>query len=294
MSSAGSISAGTTSVIVVSADSGPLLADCVERVLASSSEIELILVDNASRDGQPQKAIAAHSDDARLCFLENAYNMGFGPACNRGATIARGDVLVFVNPDCLLEADSVARLRSTLEQSADIGIVGADVRDQAGEPSPASRRRDPTLRRVVATLTGLARREARSPSLGGVAIPGRRPIHPESVDAISGACFAIRRDVFDRVGGFDEAYFLHFEDLDLCRRVRDAGWRVLFDPTTPVCHAQGSSSHHRRAFVARHKHAGMWRWFNRHDPAARNPLLRGMVWLGIRAHLLWVQMRELF
>ncbi len=287
-------SAGVTSVVVVSADSGPLLVECVGRVLASNSDVELILVDNASTDGQPQRAIAAHAGDTRLHFIDNADNIGFGPACNRGAKIAHGDVLVFVNPDCLLEVDSVARLRSTLEQSADIGIVGADVRDQFGEPTAASRRRDPTMRRVVATLTGAARLESRWPALAGVAIPGQRPIDPESVDAISGACLAIRRDVFDRLGGFDEGYFLHFEDLDLCRRIRDARLRVLLDPSAPVRHLQGSSSHHRAAFVARHKHAGMWRWFNRFDPAAHNPLLRGLVWMGIRAHLGWVQLRQLF
>ncbi|MEO6076238.1 MAG: glycosyltransferase family 2 protein [Dokdonella sp.] len=292
MKSAGLTSAGLTSVIVVSADSGPLLVDCVKRVLFSIGDVELILVDNASTDGEPQKAIAAHAGDTRLHYLGNADNIGFGPACNRGAKIAHGDVLVFVNPDCLVEVDSIARLRSSLARSADVGIVGADVRDHNGEPTEASRRRDPTLRRVAATLTGAAKFELRWPALAGVAISGARPTNPGSVDAISGACFAIRRDVFDGLGGFDEGYFLHFEDLDLCRRVRDAGLRVLLDPGVPVRHLQGSSSHHRAAFVARHKHAGMWRWFNRFDPAARNPLLRGMVWLGIRAHLGWVQLRK--
>lgn len=293
LANAGLTRAGLTSVIVVSADSGPLLVDCVNRLLASSDDVELILVDNASTDGHPQRAIAAHADDTRLRYLNNAENIGFGPACNRGALVARGDVLVFVNPDCLLENVSVTRLRSTLEHSDDVGLVGADVRNGSGEPTAASRRRDPTLRRVLMTLVGAARFESHWPALSGVAVPGERPIYPESVDAISGACFAIRRDVFDRLGGFDEAYFLHFEDLDLCRRVRDAGFRVFLDPGAPVRHLQGSSSHHRAAFVARHKHAGMWRWFNRFDPAARNPLLRGMVWLGIRAHLVWSRLREI-
>ncbi|MFZ2237668.1 MAG: glycosyltransferase family 2 protein [Dokdonella sp.] len=294
LTSADLTSADLTSVIVVSADSGPLLADCVERVLASTSDVELILVDNASTDGVPQRTIAAHAGDTRLRFVDNADNIGFGPACNRGAKIANGDVLLFVNPDCLVVADSVAQLRSTLGQCAGVGIVGADVRDQSGVPTPASRRRDPTLRRVVATLTGAARLASRWPALAGVAIPGERPTDPESVDAISGACFAIRRDTFDRLGGFDEGYFLHFEDIDLCRRVRDVGLRVLLDPGAPVRHFQGSSSQHRMVFVARHKHAGMWRWFNRFDPAAKNPLLRGLVWLGIRAHLGWFRLREFF
>ncbi len=292
LTSAGLTSAGLTSVIVVSADSGAPLVDCVARVLASISDVELVLVDNGSSDGQPQRAIAEHADDERLHYLDNADNIGFGPACNRGAKLAHGDVLLFLNPDCLLEVDTASRLRTTLEHFADAGIVGADVRDAEGWPTPSSRRRDPTLRRVVATLTGAAGFESQWPALAGVAIPGKHPVDPESVDAISGACFAIRRDVFDQLGGFDEGYFLHFEDLDLCRRVRDAGLSVMLDPSVPVRHLQGSSSHHRTAFVARHKHSGMWRWFNRFDPASRNPLLRGLVWVGIRAHLGWFLLRE--
>lgn len=290
--SAGLTRAGLTSVIVVSSDSGQIVVDCVARVLASTGDVELILVDNASRDGQPQRARATHAGDARLQIVGNIANTGFGPACNQGVILARGDVLLFLNPDCLVEADTITRLRATLANSADAGIVGADVRDAEGWPTPSSRRRDPTLRRVLATLTGAARFETRWPALAGVAIPGEHPAGPESVDAISGACFAIGHDEFNRLGGFDEGYFLHFEDLDLCRRARDAGSRVLLDPGARVRHLQGSSSHHRAAFVARHKHAGMWRWFNRFDPAARNPLLRGLVWLGIRAHLDWFRLRD--
>ena len=94
----------------------------------------------------------------------------------------------------------------------------------------------------------------------------------------------VRRDVFDEIGGFDEGYFLHAEDLDLCRRVRDAGWSVVCANTIRVVHGKGGSSRRRPLFVARHKHRGLWRWFVKFDPAARNPLLRAMVWAGIWLH----------
>ncbi|MEP6941023.1 MAG: glycosyltransferase family 2 protein, partial [Rudaea sp.] len=103
----------------------------------------------------------------------------------------------------------------------------------------------------------------------------------EDVDAISGALILMSRDAFERVGGFDEGYFLHCEDLDLCRRVRDAGYRVVCASEIRVLHAKGGSSRQRPVFVAWHKHRGMWRWFNKFDPAARNPLLRVFVWSGI-------------
>jgi N-acetylglucosaminyl-diphospho-decaprenol L-rhamnosyltransferase len=281
--------AGLASVIVVAADSGPLLLACVESILAGNpgDPLELLLVDNASVDGVVAQVEATHRADARLRILRNASNIGFGPACNHGATHARGDVFILLNPDCLVPGDFVARARAALSSDARIGVLGVQVTDAHGRAARGNRRRDPTLRRAVATLTGLARLEARWPAWQGVEMPPANGSGIETVEAVSGACMILPRAAFERVGGFDEGYFLHAEDLDLCRRARDAGWRVAIDPGSQVVHAQGSSSRARPLFVARHKHRGMWRYFRKFDPAARNPLLRGLVWTGIWAHFLF-------
>jgi hypothetical protein len=115
-------------------------------------------------------------------------------------------------------------------------------------------------------------------------MPATTAVDLETVDAVSGACMLLPRAVFEKIGGFDEGYFLHAEDLDLCRRARAAGFRVAVAAGLCVNHAQGSSSHHRMLFVARHKHHSMWRYFCRFDPAARSLPLRGLVWLGIWSH----------
>jgi GT2 family glycosyltransferase len=277
--------AALTSVVVVAADSGPLLQTCVDAVLAISEPLELILVDNASVDGEVERARAAHADDARLRVLRNPSNLGFGPACNRGAAIARGDVFVFLNPDCTVPSTIVRDLRAALREVSNIGVLGVEVKNPDGSSARGNRRRDPSLRRAFATMTGLSRFQSRWPALQGVEMAAStQGDRLETVEAISGACMILPRAAFERVGGFDEAYFLHAEDLDLCRRVRDAGLRVAIAPALHVVHAQGSSSRSRPLFVARHKHRGMWRYFVKFDPAARNPLLRAFVWAGIWAH----------
>lgn len=277
------------SVVVVAADSGPVLRECVDAVLASDADVELVLVDNASSDGEPEACLRARGGDGRLRLLTNASNLGFGPACNRGAAFARGDALVFLNPDCVVERSTLSRLDATAAADPSVGLLGVMVHSPDGRIARGTRRRDPTLRRALMSATGLARFEHRWPGLAGVEMPpaGNDAPDIEPVDAVSGACLFVPRAVFDAVGGFDEAYFLHVEDLDLCRRVRDAGWRVALVRSLAVMHAQGSSSRRRPWFVARHKHRGMWRWFMRFDPAARNPLLRSLVRLGIDAHLAW-------
>jgi GT2 family glycosyltransferase len=223
--------------------------------------------------------------DPRLRILRNEANIGFGPACNRGAALARGDALLFLNPDCLIEADTIVGLRDCAQQCPDAGVLGVRVLDVVGTVEAASRRREPSLRRSLNSLIGLSRLEHRFPACAGIDMPAPKgSTEVEPVDAISGACMFLPRTAYDRLGGFDEGYFLHCEDLDLCRRARDAGLAVLFVPTLSVRHEQGSSSFRRPLFVSRHKHCGMWRYFRSFDPAARNPVLRFLVGGGIWLH----------
>lgn len=266
------------SVIVVSADSGPGLCDCVRRVLACTTPLELLLIDNASRDGVPQALARAHDHDPRFRLIQNRANLGFGTAVNLAAVQAVGGILLLLNPDCLLDQASMDRLLAAFAREKQVGLLGAVVCDARGVPDPASYRRDPLLRRALASLFG-GKSER-------VEMGGAMPDHLVEAEAVSGALMLLPRHLFERLGGFDEGYFLHCEDLDLCRRVRDAGWRVLLAGDVRVLHGKGGSSRHRPVFVSRHKHRGMWRWFRKFDPAARNPLVAAAVWLGIWAHFL--------
>ncbi len=266
------------SVIVVAADSGASLRECVRAVLAWSLPLELLLIDNGSSDGVPQALDRALNGDPRLRLIYNYANLGFGPAVNRAAAHARGDQFLVLNPDCVLDQPGIQRLRDILASEPHAGLLGAVVCDADGVPDPASLRRDPLLRRALNTLRG---------KLGdGIHVTGPLPDHVVDAEAVSGAVMLLPRAVFERLRGFDEGYFLHCEDLDLCRRVRDAGYRVLLAGDVHVLHGKGSSSAHRPVFVSRYKHRGMWRWFRKFDPAARQPLLAGLVWAGIWVHFL--------
>ena len=264
------------SVIVVSADSGPSLRECVRCVLASTLSLELILIDNASHDGVPSAIERAHAHDARLKVLYNHKNLGFGPAVNLAAKQANGQALLILNPDCLLHEDDLRRLLALLAARPKAGLIGAVVCDADGRPDPASWRRDPLLQRSLNSMYGRAGEK--------VNVEQEIPANVIEVEAVSGAVMLLPRSMFQRIGGFDEGYFLHCEDLDICRRVRDIGYQVLLAGDIRVLHGKGGSSRHRPIFVSRYKHRGMWRWFRKHDPAARNPLVAAVVWLGIWAH----------
>lgn len=264
------------SVIIVSADSGPSLRDCVKSVLACTTPLEVLLIDNASSDSIPQAIARARESDPRFKVIYNHANLGFGPAVNRAAAQAHGEALLILNPDCLIIEAALQRLLDVLASEKKAGLVGAVVCDAQGVPDPASFRRDPVLGRALATLLGR----------GGGVNAQNVPDHVVEAEAVSGAAMLMPLRVFELLHGFDEKYFLHCEDLDLCRRVRDAGWRVLLAGDVRVLHGKGGSSRHRPVFVSYHKHRGMWRWFRKFDPAARNPLTAAVVWLGIWSRFL--------
>ena len=275
-----------TTILIIAADSGPFLRECVASALASSVPVEILLVDNASRDGVPQAVDRACASDERVRVIYNHANLGFGPAVNLGARQAHGNALLVLNPDCMLEPDTLARMLDMVHAHPEAGVVGAVVCDEDGLPDPASRRRDPLLRRSLNAMTGRAKREADGAQYEGVDVAGPIPESVVDVENVSGAIMLLPRSVFDRLNGFDEGYFLHCEDLDLCRRARDAGYKVLLAGNVRVRHAGGGSSAHRPVFVSYHKHRGMWRWFRKFDPAARKPLTGALVACGIAAHFL--------
>jgi GT2 family glycosyltransferase len=273
-----------TSIIIVAADSGVTLRECITRALASGVPVELILVDNGSRDGVPQALARAYERDERVRVVYNHANLGFGPAVNVGARQAGGEALLVLNPDCMLEPETLSCMLDVQRVHPDAGVIGAVVCDADGTPDPASRRRDPLLQRSLNEMTGRVKRDASR--YEGVDVSGPMPYAVIETENVSGALMLLPRAAFEQVGGFDEGYFLHCEDLDLCRRARDAGYKVLLAGNVRVRHAKGGSSAHRPVFVSYHKHRGMWRWFRKFDPAARKPLTRVLVACGIAAHFL--------
>jgi N-acetylglucosaminyl-diphospho-decaprenol L-rhamnosyltransferase len=264
------VEAGLTSIVVVSHDSGALLLAGVAAALAQQAPVEVIVIDNASLDGSPE----ALPPDARLRVLRNPDNPGFGAACNQGAALARGDALLFLNPDCALPREAVTTLRARLADDPDLGVLGAQLLNADGTPQAAARRRTPTPTRALRRALGLARDDLEmAPSAGSTPL--------EFVDAISGALMLLPRRVFDALGGFDPGYRLHCEDLDLCRRALQAGHRVAIATGVRVLHLKGTSSRRRPVWVEWQKHRGMLRYFHKFDAAQSPWWLRLAVPLGV-------------
>jgi GT2 family glycosyltransferase len=279
--------AGLTSVVIVSHRSLATLGDCLAAVLASTAPGEVIAGDNGSDDGSAGLLAELAASQPRLQVIVNPDNRGFGAACNQGARLATGDALLLLNPDAFVPVDALARLRTVLGLDPAIGLLGCSVVDADGRPHGPQRRREPTWRRSLMSLTGLARLERRWPALAGVERPAPAPMMAvtEAVDAVNGAVMLLPTGLFRALGGFDEGFRLHAEDLDLCRRVRDAGRRVAIAPAIAVRHVGGVSGRRRPLWVEWQKTRSLWRYFRKHQPDA-GPVVRAVVALGLGLRLL--------
>jgi N-acetylglucosaminyl-diphospho-decaprenol L-rhamnosyltransferase len=258
-----------TSIIVVSHDSGELLLRCVAAALAQTDLVEVIVVDNASRDGAPLRL----PPDQRLQVIENADNRGFGVACNQGAAVARGQMLLLLNPDCVLPTDALHHLHAIHASHPEFMLLGAQLLNSDGTPQSAARRRTPTPTRAIRRALGF--RDALEIEPSEELPASSTPV--SEVDAISGALMFVPRVIFDRLGGFDEGYVLHCEDLDLCRRALLAGHRIGVANGVRVTHHKGTSSRRRPVWVEWQKHRGMLRYFRKFDAAASPVWLRALV-----------------
>lgn len=254
--------------VIVSYRTGEALKACLAALLAAEGIDEIALADNGNDAEGAALIDATAARDKRVRVLRGQGNIGFAAACNLAAREAQADVLAFINPDVILELDAITRLSAVLAAAPPPAIVGGDLRDEHGRPERGSRRERLTLWRAFTAYTGLTRLGLRDFNRHTDPLPEA----PQLVGAISGALFLIRREDFARLGGFDEGYFLHFEDIDLCRRAEDRGWPVIFAPGPHGLHMR-SSSDAPATDIAAHKARGLARYFSKF---AGNPFERAL------------------
>jgi GT2 family glycosyltransferase len=285
----------TISAVVVNYNAGQLLEPCIDLCLLQADEV--ILVDNASADTSMNEVSRRFGGESRLRILRNAANLGFAAACNIGAKAARGQFVLFLNPDCALEEGAVSQLLLALDSDPKAGMAGGLLVDEHGKEQPGGRRAVPTPWRSLVRAFHLSRFADRWPrlftdfNLHMQPLPGT----PMEVEAISGACTMVKHHAMQDVGPWDEKYFLHCEDLDLCMRYRQNEWTILFVPGSRIVHHQGACSRSRPLFVEWHKHRGMLRFyrkfFRRQYPGALMWLVTLGVWLRFCAVVAYIGAR---
>jgi N-acetylglucosaminyl-diphospho-decaprenol L-rhamnosyltransferase len=226
-------------IVIVNWNGGDELLKCVASISAVSSDkvrlSRITLVDNASTDHSLDSLIRRKRANLPVEIIKNLENRGFAAACNQGASGSRADYLLFLNPDARLNTGCLEIPASFLQDSANssVGIVGVRLIGENGQVTRSCGRR-PTPKQMIAQILGLDRV---FPDLFPPLLMTEWP-HDETreVDQVMGAFYFIRRDLFDTLGGFDERFFVYFEDLDLALRARSLGWTSMYLVTAQAFH----------------------------------------------------------
>lgn len=268
--------------IVVTYQSGSTIDACLSRLRQAQDVAEIRVIDNGSVDGTLEIVQRHASHDPRVRFIGNPDNPGFAAANNQGVADSGSPWLAFINPDLMVEPETLTGLRSRADALGDC-LLGVEQLDEHGHADEAVRRRDPDFLLML-----------RSPGKGSkLAVPRDAQQALQRVPALSGALLMMSRALFDRIGGWDAGYRLHAEDLDLCRRAREAGAVVAIANDLQVTHVRGVSSRSRPFFVEWHKHKGLWRYFQKFEARQRSLPVRVAVWGAIWAHALMLVPRLL-
>lgn len=230
---------GTTSVVVVTYFTGPVLWLCLRAVLQQEELKELIIVNNGNPPHIEERLFGFVSQDTRIRLIGGHGNIGFGAGCNLGAREATGDCLLLLNPDAILTKGALKRARQTLEGTPEATLIGALHMNPNGTVQKTSARHLLTPGKVFSESMRLYNFSDRFPGLN-LPLAAHRD-KPFAVPAVSGAFLFLKTSEYAAMGGMDERFFLHFEDMDFCQTVYDRGGVILLDPVIRVQHHKSSS-----------------------------------------------------
>ena len=243
----------TISAIIVSYHTGPRLKECVFALLADPDVAELILVDNGNPAPMQAWLEKIAKSRAEIQLVSGHGNIGFGAGINLGIARAAGPHLLVINPDAVLRWNSLPGMKAVAEACPTPWIVGGRIFNLAGEEERGPRRRDLTLWRAITSMLGWNTWTLEQTPAPDSAI---------EMPVISGAFFLTSKDSMSALNGFDEGYFLHVEDVDLCRRCREVGGVVMYDPHAGALH-YGSTSDAPSPVISRYKADSLERYFRK-------------------------------
>ena len=223
------------SVVIVNYNVKAFLEQCLmalERV-KHNLKIETYVIDNASVDGS-QAMVKKKFPHVHL--IENHKNLGFGRANNQALKLVKGKYILILNPDTLIQEDTLLVLKEFLDTNENAGAAGCRLINPDGSFQIASRRSFPTPWVAFTKIVGLSKIFPKSKLFGQYNVTYFNPDTLNEVDVLSGSLMMVRKLVLDKIGYFDEDYFMYGEDIDLCYRIKQSGWKIFYVPKTKAIH----------------------------------------------------------
>ncbi len=259
-------------IVIVSYNCCQALQRCLLTLTAEGDTPPILVVDNASTDGTAEMVAR---DFPTVQRIQNSRNHGFAAACNQGIRACASDFILLLNPDTLLERATLQKLTDIMRAQPNIGACGPRVLNTDGSLQPSCRR-FPTLGALVCDELGLDRLFPHS-RFAKYRMNGWEHDETRDVDQLMGSCLLLRRMMLEQIGLLDERFFLYFEEVDLCLRLRQTGWRAVFVANPTVTHLGGESSRADPRNALGHRYRSLFAFYRKHYPAWQLPILRLVV-----------------
>lgn len=271
-----------TSVIIVNYNSGRYLQDCISSLHASSENIEIIVVDNASTDQSLMLVEENSAEIPNLQIIRNSRNLGFAAANNKAIARAAGLYLLLLNPDCMVNGEALLRMQKIMASHPEAGMAGGLVRNEDGSVQSSCIRKIPNPWQAMVRVLHLDKvfskhRHFQNYNLANKQLPSK----PTAVEGISGAFMFVRREALDDVGLLDENYFLYCEDDDWFVRFHEKGWKILFVPDVEIMHHKGVCGRGQPVKILWHKHKSMLRFYRKFYLNKYPKVLYPFIWLAV-------------
>lgn len=271
------------SIIIVNFNTGRLCAQTIEAVLQNTKELgyEIIVVDNSTN---PAEVYPVQQENVKV--YSGLENKGFGQACNYGARQARGKYLLFLNPDTIVGQEAINKSLGYMKTHPDIGALGIKTYLPDGTFDHGCKRGFPTPLNSLYYFLGLDKMFPHNPQYGGYRLTYLSEHETNEVDSVSGAFLMMPRSLFEDLGGFDEDFFMHGEDLDLCYRIKQAGFRIIYYAEAQMIHLKGQSALNTgHKAVLRHLYYSMELFYDKHYHKRYNLLVSWLVHTAIHFKL---------
>lgn len=273
-------------IVIVNYNTRGLLRDCLASIFASRLEGSYVVcvVDNHSAD---DSAAMVRAGFPAVLLIEQKANSGYAAANNAGLQAvgfgggAAPCYALLLNPDTLLKPDDLAQMLTFMETNPEVGAAGPKLVRQDGSLDKACRRSFPSPENALYRLSGLSRLFPRHPRFGRYNLEHLDPDQLTEVDSLVGAFMLMRGSVLAQVGLLDERFFMYGEDIDLCYRIKERGWKIYYNPAVTVLHYKGAASRQRSAASIVHFYEAMALFHNKHYRARTFFLLNWLIYLGI-------------
>ena len=264
------------SIIILSYNTKELTVKCLESIVSQymeqleNGEFEIIVVDNASTDGSPSVISNFQFPISNLKIIENKENVGFAKGCNVGAKAAKGEYVLFLNSDTEVLDRGFLKMVEFLDKNPKIGILGGRLLNPDNSPQPSTGKFYTPFNLFLMLIGGER-----------FGLLRKSPKNIEKVDWVSGGCMMVKKDVFKKLKGFDENFFMYVEDMEICFRAKKLGFLTYFYPNISIFHKKLGSSN--RSFAIIHIYKGLLYFYSRHK--SRQEYLIAKLMLTVKAKL---------